>query len=502
MKETWTDERLIVSYALGGGNHSDVKDIEPDIILSVCQRHRIVGPYLKRLIVEQVRQTELEAILSADQRETVAKMLEDLPRIQSVLSLAERYSAVALIKGNTTFYREGDLFSARKTRDVDLVFQSASAVAAMMQECGSEQRKLSGRLDQHEVASFEAEGLVIDAHRFCQVIVRVATPDGAIVETAGLSFEDLAADLHTSVAGDFKILGPTMAALVTITHCYRDFVKYSSTTSRRKPAIRAGDLWDLKLAVNHPAFDIEKFGMLILAKGLGEQASLMAGLLKGFAGDSRLSAILGSFGILVDQGQQYPRLIFNCIWKEVSEVGEFASEQNFRTAVCRLQGSGEEVFLTGSAPVHPPRSGMMVHCRSAHREIDFECEISVESNLKFRVIPTWGASVEHRRVHLDVSGEIVEWNQRSDEDFPFFKTTPIGRELLKDWSVSPEGVHTIELHLDAHDIAARLTVPVIAAVGIFGEHPNIVLEGAVLPFLLSVHDSIANQPHGIGCVIH
>jgi hypothetical protein len=458
-------------------------DIGNAAFIDVVRRHRVLGPAVAKLAtLPGFANGELELSLRREHAISAQIFFNSLNIIKEFAGILSQETGVLMLKGNTSFLHTNDLSNLRQSFDCDLLVEDPDAYEQAIGSVVGVEFRPTNDLDLHEVGGLVYKGVEFDVQRSAQVITRSHSPrqlrrpkslDQS--QFRQISYSDLADECLLSCLGNCRICAPAQAAVMSITHTYRDYVKYSSMNSRRKSPIRAGDLWDIACFVRHPAFRPQAFLSLVEKYDIVEQCYFISDLLTEYLHAPDLQQLLikalpapsaDDCVYLAD------RLLFNSYWHT---FGGHALVPN---------SSSDELVLPNVNFVALPRDGASIRLTDENLDfistsddpqnaVSFSLEMSRQiDTLQLKISPEWSGKPNGKRVHVDFVGTILEWNQRSATPSYFASNGKlIKKDILLSWALREDGSHDIALRLPKSDEAKKQVI--IVAIGEFNDIPRL-----------------------------
>ena len=252
-------------------------EIDQEELLTALWRHKLTGRFLGRLRSEQPpwADADLSAAVAAQGEEINAVWERRLDQIRGIDQLQSHAPAIFL-KGITAYALTGDPALRRRSNDIDVIVADSDALIESLLDDGYAFNDDHCR--NHEYASLEKHGTKLDIHSHFPALMPATPlstersrpsehPDTwpgfqAFVETP-IGYADL--EPHTVVGRDraqgLHVVNVTVAALLTVTHSYREFADEPMPVPYA--TVRLGDIAELAGYIRDPDFDRALFDLLV-----------------------------------------------------------------------------------------------------------------------------------------------------------------------------------------------------------------------------------------------
>ncbi|NTG29951.1 hypothetical protein G6L08_22645 [Agrobacterium rhizogenes] len=196
-------------------------------------------PELYKIIAAQLELYRVNAVSQCNAISRLADQLED-------------GESIIILKGIRSLLRTGDLSNVRRAWDVDVILPD-DVIQHMAAFEGIEMTHTGRRLPPHEVAHFDYNGVSFDVHAFFPICQPARLTDSSIVISSAKygSMEHSFIRDNSIIAESFsngrvRIPRAEVAALISISCMYGDYIACNLPHGRDRSPIRLGEILELR----------------------------------------------------------------------------------------------------------------------------------------------------------------------------------------------------------------------------------------------------------------
>lgn len=265
-------------------------------LTQLCIAHRIPGRVLRQLIVrgQAEHYQDLYERLCVAQCEYIERQtrIEDASH-RFLKDIGHIASEFVIVKGLSIFFATGDALRIHNSGDRDILIEDPSAALGLLARTDLSEFK---QPVQHEEVNVLFEEYKFDFHHHFPVWRRDSDDLGELVlqekdhfrhienlQILEIEFSDIrdhAHERYRSPGCSIFYPRPAAAAFIQIVHFYRDLIRGSVISLRRRPRIRLQELFDIADLIDNFDFDRSYFLYLVEKYGALQQVQWCGSFLK------------------------------------------------------------------------------------------------------------------------------------------------------------------------------------------------------------------------------